>query len=181
MPVVCLYLKAHQPRRIKRYSIFDIGHNHSYFDYDGDDDLNNVAILKKVARKSYLPTNKLLLKLLNKHPDFRVSFSMTGTLLDQLEEHVPKVIELFQELVATGRVEILGETYHHSLSYFYSIHEFENFIQKLNLPYLRNNKPIKNITLGVKFYCYARNYRTNFKTKIRQQRRFPTDRRTRNL
>lgn len=125
MPVVCLYLKAHQPRRIKRYSIFEIGHNHDYFDDNGDDDLNNAAILKKVAKKSYLPTNKLLLKLLKKHPDFRVSFSITGTLLDQLEEHVPKVIELFQELVATGQVEILGETYHHSLSYFYSLGEFE--------------------------------------------------------
>lgn len=118
MPGVCLYLKAHQPLRVKRYKVFDIGSDHNYFNERKLNDTNNVHILKKVVRKSYLPTNTLLLKLLKQHPDFRVSFSLTGTLLDQLEEHAPEVIELFQKLVETGRVEILGETYHHSLSFF---------------------------------------------------------------
>jgi alpha-amylase len=31
----------------------------------------------------------------------------------------------FSELVATGRVEILADTYHHSLAFFYSVPEFE--------------------------------------------------------
>lgn len=125
MPTVCLYLKAHQPRRIKPYRIFDIGESHEYFDDAGERDTNNQRVLEKVVRKSYLPTNRMLLKLLKKHPEFRVSFSLTGTLIDQLEEFAPEVIKLFQKLVETGRVEILGETYHHSLSFFYSQSEFE--------------------------------------------------------
>src|SRR3989338_1510279 len=129
MPTVCLYLKAHQPRRIKRYRVFDIGVDHEYFNDASETDVNNEKILKKVVEKSYVPTNTLLLKLLKKYPSFKVSFSLTGTLLDQLEEYTPEVIALFQQLVMTGRVEILGETYHHSLSFFYSLPEFERQVE----------------------------------------------------
>jgi alpha-amylase len=130
MPTVCLYLKAHQPKRIKKYRIFDIGHDHEYFNDTSELDINNVRILKKIVKKSYEPTNQLLLELLKKHPKFRVSFSLTGVLLDQLEEHAPHVIEQFQKLVKTGKVEILGETYHHSLSFFYSREEFERQVKE---------------------------------------------------
>ncbi len=124
MPSLCLYLKAHQPRRIKRYRIFDIGQDSEYF-VTKEERLDNEKILLKVVEKSYLPTNEVLHELLDKHPDFKVSFSLTGVLLDQLEESAPKVIDQFKDLVKTGRVEILGETYHHSLSFFYSLDEFE--------------------------------------------------------
>ena len=106
MPTVCLYLKAHQPRRIKRYRVFDIGIDHEYFNDDGETDVNNEKILKKVVEKSYIPTNQLLLKLLNKYPSFRVSFSLTGTLLDQLEEYTPEVIALFQQLLACSATKL---------------------------------------------------------------------------
>lgn len=124
MPTICIYLKAHQPQRIKNYRVFDIGSDSDYF-VTQEERLDNKRILQKVAEKSYVPTNTVLLELLEKHPEFHVSFSLTGVLLDQLQEHAPQVIELFQKLVATGRVEILGETYHHSLSFFYSLREFE--------------------------------------------------------
>jgi alpha-amylase len=35
------------------------------------------------------------------------------------------VLDSFKELVSTGQVEIVGETYHHSLAFFYSQSEFE--------------------------------------------------------
>ena len=129
MPSVCLYLKAHQPYRVKKYRVFDIGVDNKYFNDSSEHDLNNEKVLKKVADKSYRPTNKLLLKLLHKYPGFRVSFSITGVLLDQLEVYAPDVIELFQELVKTGQVEILGETYHHTLSFFYAREEFEEQVE----------------------------------------------------
>lgn len=124
MPTICLYLKAHQPQRVRRYRVFDIGKKSDYF-ISEEDRLNNKQILLKVAKKSYIPTNTVLLELLKKHPEFKVSFSLTGVLLDQLSQWAPEVIESFQKLVETGRVEILGETYHHSLSFFYSLDEFE--------------------------------------------------------
>jgi alpha-amylase len=45
--------------------------------------------------------------------------------LEQLEKWAPDVLKSFKELVDTGRVEIVGETYHHSLAFFYSPAEFE--------------------------------------------------------
>lgn len=123
MASVCLYLHVHQPYRIKRYRFFDIANDHNYFDTE-EDRLDNKKILLKVAKKSYLPTNKVLLKLLKRHPEFKVSFSITGTILEQFEEYAPEVLESFQELVATGKVEIIAETYYHSLAFLYSRDEF---------------------------------------------------------
>ncbi len=128
MPSLCIYLKAHQPKRIRRYGVFDIGSQSDYF-HTSEERLANEKILAKVAEKSYRPTNTLLLTLLKRHPDLKLSLSLTGVLLDQLEETAPDVLNQFQELVATGRVEILSETYHHSLSFFYNLHEFEEQVR----------------------------------------------------
>lgn len=122
---IVLYLHVHQPYRVRHYSVFDIANNHNYFDTDYDDRTNNERIIHKVAEKSYLPTNKHLLRLLNDHPEFKVSMSITGTIIEQLERWAPHVLQSFKDLVDTGRVEIVAETYHHSLAFFYSRNEFE--------------------------------------------------------
>ena len=121
---IVFYFHVHQPWRVKPYSVFDIAADHQYFtSHEGDTD--NRAIVEKVANKSYRPMNQLLEKLLAEHPEFKFSLSITGTLLEQLEAWAPDVIASFQRLVATGRVEIVSETYHHSLAFFYSRNEFE--------------------------------------------------------
>jgi len=125
MASVCLYFQVHQPIRIKNYKIFDIGTDHEYFDDASDGNLNNRKILKKVAQKSYLPANAVIYKLLKKYPKFKVSYSFSGVFLEQIRAYFPEVIESFLKLVETGRVEILSETYHHSLAFFYSKDEFE--------------------------------------------------------
>lgn len=130
MASVCFYFQVHQPYRIKRFRIFDIGKHHKYFDDDGSGNLNNRNILAKVAHKSYLPANRLLLDLLKKHPQFRASFSLSGVVLEQMEQFMPEVIVSFQELVRTGRIELLSETYYHSLSFLYSKDEFTRQIAK---------------------------------------------------
>lgn len=122
---VVLYLHVHQPYRIRHYSIFDAGTSSDYFSAPKDSNQSNEKIIHKVANKSYLPTNKKLLQLLERHPEFKLSLSITGTVLEQLEEWSPKALRSFQDLVATGRVEIVAETYHHSLAFFYSLAEFE--------------------------------------------------------
>ena len=122
---ICPYFHVHQPYRIKQYRVFDIGHDTEYFNDSSDTDLNNRRIVEKVANKSYRPTNKILQELLDTHPDFKFALSFSGTALDQFEAYAPDVLESFQKLVASGRVEILADTYHHSLAFFYSVPEFE--------------------------------------------------------
>src|SRR5688572_14137572 len=127
---VVLYLHVHQPFRVRSYSAFDAGIDHNYFfDEDWEAKTNNQRILEKVAEKSYLPTNRLLLELLDRHPEFRLSISITGTVLEQLEWWAPEALASFQALVTTGRVEIVAETYHHSLAFFYSRFEFEKQVR----------------------------------------------------
>jgi alpha-amylase len=122
---IVLYLHVHQPFRVRHYTVFDTATNHDYFDAPYEDRASNERIIHKVAEKSYLPTNHKLLELLQRHPEFKLSMSITGTVLEQFERWAPKVLESFQELTATGRVEIVAETYHHSLAFFYSQAEFE--------------------------------------------------------
>lgn len=125
MKSIVLYLHVHQPYRVRHYTIFDAGVQHNYFDAAYDDRTSNERIIHKVAQKSYLPTNQRLLALLQNHPEFKLSLSITGTVLEQLERWAPEALQSFQDLVATGRVEIVAETYHHSLAFFYSRPEFE--------------------------------------------------------
>lgn len=126
MQSVCFYFQVHQPFRVKRYSIFDIGEDREYFSDHSGTALDNAFVLKKVARKNYLPMNRLLLELLEEHPDFKITFSISGTALEQFQTHAPEVIESFQRLVGTGRVELLAETYHHSLAVLFSEQEFKD-------------------------------------------------------
>lgn len=126
---VVLYLHVHQPYRIRHYTVFDTGLNSDYFDSAYDSPASNEAVLKKVTAKSYIPTNTILLRLLNRYPGFRFSISITGTVLDQMQRWAPEALRSFQELVATGRVEIVAETYHHSLAFFYSMSEFETQVK----------------------------------------------------
>lgn len=126
MLTICPYFHVHQPYRVKRYRVFDIGNDNQYFNETAElNDLNNRFIIEKVAEKSYRPMNAVLGELLSKHPEFRFALSFSGTVLDQFEAYAPDVLASFQQLVKSGRVEILADTYHHSLAFFYSRPEFE--------------------------------------------------------
>lgn len=123
MASVCFYFQAHQPFRLRHYTVFD--QDDKYFD-----DFKNAEICRKVAEKCYLPSNLLLLDLIKKYKGrFRISYSITGVLLEQFELYAPQVLATFQDLAATGCVEFLGETYYHSLSFLYSQNEFFEQIQ----------------------------------------------------
>lgn len=124
MPTVCFYFQMHQPMRLRRYSVFET--KGDYF----DDSLNR-RILTKVAEKCYVPATRMLVDLAERHDgDFRISFSITGTLIEQLREDAPMVLDLLQKLNDTGCVEFLAETYHHSLSFLYSRDEFADQVAR---------------------------------------------------
>jgi len=129
MASICFYFQVHQPTRIKKYRIFDIGTEHNYFNDNSETNLNNEKVLKKVASKCYLPANAVVLSLLKKHPEFKVSYSLSGVLIEQLEACCPEVLQSFRELAQTKRVEFLSETFHHSLSFLFSKKEFEKQVR----------------------------------------------------
>ena len=92
MASVCLYFEVHQPIRLNRFSVFHIGNNNSNSSYF--DRKLNQEIFEKVARKCYLPTNNLLLNLINEFDGrFKVSFSLTGTFVEYCEQFVPELID----------------------------------------------------------------------------------------
>lgn len=130
MKSIVIYLQVHQPYRLRPYTVFETGEAHDYFtNPQYETDANNEFVFQKVADKSYRPMNALLLKLLNEHPEFKLSLSISGVFLEQAQQWAPDVIESFQRLVATGRVELLSETYYHSLAFFYDRPEFEQQVQ----------------------------------------------------
>lgn len=112
--------------RLNRFTVFNIGANHDRSSEYFNDKLNQ-EIFEKVAKKCYLPTNKILLNLINKYDGkFRVSFSLTGTFIEYCERYMPSVLDSFKALFATGAVDLLEETYFHSLSSLYDdLDEFE--------------------------------------------------------
>ena len=79
-----------------------------------------------MARKCYLPANAVLLQNIKDNPDFKASFSISGVALEQFEKFAPEVIDSFKALVDTGNIELLSETYYHSLASIYSEEEFVN-------------------------------------------------------
>ena len=124
MPSVCFYFQVHQPVRLRHYTVFD--NDDRYFD-----DAKNATICRKVANKCYLPANRLLLKLIREYKgQFRIAYSLTGVLLEQLETYSPEVLSTFHALADTGCVEFLAETYYHSLSFLYSRQEFVEQVRK---------------------------------------------------
>ena len=119
MASVVFYFQVHQPFRLRRYTIFDT--DAGYFD-----DWRNEQICRKVAYKCYIPTNKLILDLVRRHEGrFRVSYSLTGTVIEQFRKWVPEAMDTFHALAETGCVEFISETYYHSLSFLYNRNEFK--------------------------------------------------------
>jgi alpha-amylase len=118
---ICFYFQVHQPFRLKRYRFFDLGHDHYYYD-----DFSNESIMRKVAENCYLPANEIMLDLILKNKGkFKVTFSLTGLVINQFRLYAPEVLESFKNLAETGMVEFLAETESHSLASIKTRTEFE--------------------------------------------------------
>jgi len=134
---ICFYFQVHQPFRLKRYRFFDLGRDHYYYD-----DYSNESIMRKVADKCYIPANKIILELIQKHKGkFKVTFSLSGLAINQFRLYAPEVLDSFRELAETGMVEFLAETNSHSLVSLKSRSEFERQVN--------NHKEMLKEFLGV--------------------------------
>lgn len=111
MKKICLYFEIHQIIHLKRYRFFDIGRDHYYYD-----DYENERSINDIAERSYVPALQALIQMCKENPEFKVAFSLSGCGLEQLEFHAPQVVDLLQEINATGQVEFLCEPYSHGLA-----------------------------------------------------------------
>lgn len=121
MKNICFYFQVHQPMRLKKYRFFQIGQDHYYYD-----DFQIEEQIRAAAEQSYLPANRTIAEMIrSSNGKFKCAFSISGVVLEQLEQYAPEVIDSFRELAATGSVEFLAEPYAHSLSSVFDADEFE--------------------------------------------------------
>jgi alpha-amylase len=124
--LITFNFEVHQPHRLNK-TINREGK--SLWEKYVDTKLNK-EVFNKVANKCYIPTNELILELIDEY-NFKVNYSITGVFIEQALEFNDYVLDLFKDLVKTGNVELIGETYHHSLSsLFESEEEFIEDIEK---------------------------------------------------
>jgi len=144
MPKVCFYFLLHQPYRLTNFAVTDLGdERHRYFCDDCRD--QNHEVFLKVAEKSYRPMLGLLLKLVEKYPDFKFAFSCSGVFLEQCQAWGQDVLDLLYRLSQhRGQVEIVGENYYHSLSALYSETEFKRQV-KMHKDLLRELFDVKPV------------------------------------
>lgn len=139
MTSLCMYFQVHQPFRLRRFWPDDRPGFFRYFD-----ERSNREIFERVARKCYIPANRTLLESIDEHKgEFKFSLSITGTLLEQCELWGGEVLESVRQLAETGAVEILEETFYHSLSSLFE--DKTEFIEEV-----KEHREMVSDLLGVK-------------------------------
>ena len=118
---LCLYFKVHQPFSLREYTQRHVGVTHAY----GNTVVDEIMV-NKLADECYLRANKIILaNILKTNGSFKISYSISGTSLALMALYRPDVIASFRQLIDTGFVEILAETYYHSFSFLHSKREFD--------------------------------------------------------
>ncbi len=125
MPLVTLYFQLHQPFRLHPDT--------DKFLWEEQDR----QVFRKVAEKNYLPATHMFIDLVRTYPDFKLTFSMSGTFLQQAEMYQPEVVRALQVLYDAGRehnqVEYLEETYYHSLTGLFEDPEKHEFKDQVSM------------------------------------------------
>lgn len=107
--------------RLKRYTFFDIGNEHYYYD-----DFLNDDIITRIAHNSYIPAARTLRKMIeDSKGKFRCSIAISGIAIEQFEQYVPEFIEELQALAKTGKCEFVAVPYANSLASLVDADEFE--------------------------------------------------------
>ncbi len=142
MTDIVFVFEVHQPHRLRRSlfwenQVFKRVKRKELFDYYFDNQVDK-EIFERAAAKCYLPSNSLLLDVIDKHRKekrpAKVSFSISGVFLEQCEKFNPDVLETFKQLAATGCVEFLNQTYYHSISSLYP--EKDEFVEQVRMHHL---------------------------------------------
>ena len=117
MTLISFNFEVHQPHRLNKNVKLD---EKNLWNRYIDDKLNK-EIFNRVSEKCYIPANRLILDLIDEY-NIKVSYSITGVFIEQACAYNDEVIDLFKDLVNTKNVELIGETYHHSISSLFKDH-----------------------------------------------------------
>lgn len=95
----------------------------------------NEWTFRKVAGKCYWPATQSILHnidaLKGGKRKFKVTYSLSGVILEQMERWDPDLLELFKQLGETGCCEFLCETQYHTLS---SLFEYrDEFVEQVEM------------------------------------------------
>ena len=138
MTLVSLSFEVHQPIRLKKNFFWDGYLNRQvvadlwkyYFD-----DPENRRIFERVSDKCYLPANRAILegikKLEGTDRPFKVAYSFSGVFLEECQRYRQDVLDSFAALVETGMVEVMEQTYYHSLTSLYD--EPQEYIEQIKM------------------------------------------------
>jgi alpha-amylase len=125
MPSVCLYFRVHIPCRLKPFPKRNVADTGSLFDMDA-----NKPVISKLCDECYLPANKIMQELIETFQgNFKITFSISGTAIELLQQYRPDVLDSFKMIAETGCVEFLAETYYNSLSWLHSKNEFKRQVK----------------------------------------------------
>ena len=116
MKNICFCFQMHAPYKMKRYRFFEIGQDHYYYD-----DMQTEEHLDYLVNTSYLPlcnTIKEMIRLSKGR--FHCALSVSGTTLEMFQQFAPEMIDVLNELAATGCVEFVATPYAYSLASVYS-------------------------------------------------------------
>ena len=108
--------RVHIPLQLRAHEPHNIGSLEHYSDAARDK-----VVTDRYSDECYLPVNKIIAGAIEKTGGkFKVTYSISGATLELLMTYRPDVIESFRQLLDTGCVALLAETYHNSLSWLYS-------------------------------------------------------------
>ncbi|BDB97857.1 alpha-amylase [Saccharolobus caldissimus] len=119
MKRIIIGFEVHQPFRVRRDFFwnprFRQGLEDRFFDTE-----TNREIFERIKKHCYIPATNIILESIEKAEEegreVKYFFSISGTFLEQAERWGKDVIELFQQLSYTHKVEFLAQTYYHSIT-----------------------------------------------------------------
>ena len=130
MPPVTLTFEVHQPYRLRVDGVKETDSLHQRY-FDGD---MNKHFFKDVEKNCYRPATERLLGLVKKFKgedkEFKLTFSISGTWIEQAKKWAPDLIDLLNSF-PDENVEFLAQTYYHSMSsLFPDKREFKQQVEK---------------------------------------------------
>lgn len=112
---VVFMFEIHQPIRLKPYSALCLSERISKgIDSIYDWQLNK-EVFKRAASKCYRPALQILWESIE-NCNFKFSLSMSGVWIEQALKYCPDIIDLLRKIADSGAVELVAQTYYHSVS-----------------------------------------------------------------
>lgn len=126
MKILAFNLNIHKYFLLKKYRFFDIGNDNFYFD-----EQTTRSLIENSERTCLKPALEMLLSMVRHYKRrFRFSITVSGTIMQLIEQSCPYTLQLLQQLARTGSVEFVASPYNHSLS---GINDIEDFRQQIRL------------------------------------------------